>query len=776
MVPIILVVAAAVGLPSVWVFADDTSEVSQLPASRKVGKMSSEESLAKGRSTRMKPTVLIGSSIPSGVEQLRVHKAIKQGDIVLTIMPSQKAEALAVANYCRENQIYLCFAEFLQRGGVGNRTYSGQYSPGQFYSRADVKEIIDAAGEYFFARITLGEIGGVLYWPKAYTINNRKRAGGFQNLPACETMTEAQAAYVAYCKKWLDYDREKMGPGPLMIVDSSLLSKYQAMAGVDKLCLEVLPGDPHIMHASFRGSARAFDKPWGAHIAMQPYGGVVFDELWEKRWRTSVFYSYIAGADFIYPESGHYWYGNDERGQHYRFASKEMKRVRSVIREAWQFARIHQRPEGGPKTTLGVVHGNGDGTPGLWNRYAWGQYHDDSKWLEGPAERGWRFVDKFHRKESWASESVQGEEDFSGNPPYGQYDVVPIEAPLKVLQQYTCLVFLGWNTMTEEIYRKLKDYVEAGGHLLMYLPQLSTRTDRSKSMKLYRDGDFSDLFGVKIKGKFKTDMRGVNCMADSSLKSYRFPLWRINSDPRFMGNITPARVQNTGARVISGWSVTYRIALEKITSQPMIVENSVGKGKAFLVTAWEYPADEGLRSFTNDLLRVVLQGEQGEIRLLSSDRVRYAVYDGRVGGNGRKYSVIYLLNTDPDCNAQARLWVRGQKTGEFTVPANDLKLAYQCGDAVLLFADKCVDIKTWKVNNGKHVVELFSARPQKVEVHNVGKADLTVSVNGSRISCAPGEKKSLRLEKCVDPRRKEFFAPDFLSEPPVKYRRGRLPY
>jgi hypothetical protein len=705
-----------------------------------------------------------------------LHKTIKQGDIVLTIMPSHKAEALAAANYCRENQLYLCFAEFLNRGAKDNRTYSGQYSSGEFYSRADVEEIIDAAGGYFYGRVTLGEIGGVMYQPKAYTIGYRARGRGWVNLPPCETTDEAQAAYVAYCKKCLDYDRANMDPRPAY----GRGFKPAVEVSSDGGRRQIVPGSSArrpAHHARFvRGTARAFDKPWGAHIAMQPYGGVIFDDLWENRWRTSLFYSYITGAEFIYPESGHYWYGNDERGQHYTFASNEMKRVRRVLREAWQFASIHQRPQGGPKTTLGVVHGNGDGAPGLWNRYVWGQYYDDAKWLEGPPERGWRLVDKFHRKERWASENVQGEEDFSGNPPYGQDDIVPLEAPPKVLQQYTCLVFLGWNTMTDEIYQKLKAYVEAGGHLLMYFPQLSTRTDRSKSMTLYRDGDFADLFGVKITGKFETDMRGVNCMADSSLKSHRFPFWRINSDPCFMGNMTPARVDNTGATVISGWSVTYRIPLEEITAQPMIVENSVGKGKAFLVTAWEYPADEALIPLTNDLLRVVLQDEQGEIRLLSSDRVRYAVYEGKVEGSGREYIAIYLLNTDPDCSAQSRLWVRGQKTGEFTVPANDLKLAYQGGDAVLLFADKCVDIKTWNVTNGKHVVELFNARSQEIQVHNVGKAELIVSINGSEIRCAPGEKKSLTMAKHVDPTRKEFFAPDFLSEPPVNYQRDRLPY
>ena len=63
----------------------------------------------------MKPDVLIGSSIPPGEEHLRSHKQIRQGDIILTSIPEQKEEALAVARYCRENNIYLVFSEFLQR-------------------------------------------------------------------------------------------------------------------------------------------------------------------------------------------------------------------------------------------------------------------------------------------------------------------------------------------------------------------------------------------------------------------------------------------------------------------------------------------------------------------------------------------------------------------------------------------------------------------------------------------------------------------------------------
>ena len=740
----------------------------------------------------MKPPVLIGSSIPAGVDQLRLHTTLKQGDIVLTLIPREKDEALAVARYCRENKIYLCFSEFLHRGSYDLCWAYREMIPREaFHSKADIDEIIDAAGEYYFGRVTVGEIGGVLYWPKAYTIN--RRAENWENLPPCETHAEAQRAYVDYCKKWLDYERGELGKGPLMNVDSSIVHKYHVMAGIDVLCLEVMPGDPHLMHAAIRGAARAFNKPWGAHIAMHCYGGMNFDRLYEKRWRTSLFFSYIAGAGFIYPESGHYTYANAARGQQFGFHSKEMKRIRRSLREAWQFARIHMRPPNGPRVCLAVAYGHLDGAPGLWNRYAWGQYGHD-KWLEGPAERGWRFVDKFHRKEDWPKETLQGDMDFSGNPPYGQYDVAPIEAPLDVLKQYSCLVFLGWNTMTPQIYEKLKAYVEAGGHLVMYLAHLSTHTDRENGdspvssalpartrlgqspFSLYNNGDFSDLFGVRVTGEGEKDVRGVKCMADSSLKSYRFPLWRVSTDPRLMGNMTPAKVELTTGKVISGHSDFYYLSQEELARQPVLIENSLGRGKAFLVAVREYPGDEGMAPFTDDLLRVVLQGEQGDIRLLSNDRVRYAVYDGRLPASKKRYSVVYLLNTDPDNAATARLWVKGRLTQRFDIPANDLRLAYLCGPLVLIPEDKCVDLQSWHVTSSGYRVDLFTARAQQVEAHNVGTRNVAVTLNGVRRTLSPGDSKRIRLKKRVDPARSEFFSTDFLDEPAAKYKHSGLPY
>lgn len=719
----------------------------------------------------MNQPLWIGASVPAGVDALKTFRKLKLGECVLTLLPMEKSEALAVARYCREHGIRLFFSELLYRGDTdkGLSFAARRHMPrSEFHSKKDMDEIIDAAGECYGGRMTIGESGGLLYWPRSYAINRRAKV--FEALPAVRNVAEAKAEYVKYLKRFIAYERKELGKGPLLDVDSALVFKYHVEAGIDVLCLESMPGDPHRMHAAIRGAAKAFDKPWGTHIAMACYGGMSFDELWIKRWKSSVYHAALSGAGFVWPESGHYVYGN-ARGQNHAFGRPGMKRVRGVLREAYQFARVHRRPESGPKVTLGVVYGNLDGAPGLWNPATWGQTHG-KEWLTGPAERSWEFVDKFHRKEDWPKETIEGEMDFSGNPPYGQYDIVPIEATLDKLKSYRCLVFLGWNTMTPQIYAKLKAYVEAGGRLIMFLPHLSVETDRRKDLKLFRNGDFRDLFGARVLGKGRTDVWGVKCMAASSIPSYRFPLWRISTDPRFLGLMTPARVEVSGARVIFAYDDFYVVKAEKLIRQPIMLENSLGKGKAFLVTAWQYPGDEGLARFADDILRTVLGGEQGDIRLHSSDRVRYAVYESRTP----KARVVYMLNTDPDVPSPARLWVRGKATQFFDVPANELRLAYCLDGIVLVPEDKRTDLAVARAVRGGYRADLFSVRDQNVEVHNISGRNVKVSINGTAVSCPAGGRAVVPVARRVDPARKEFFAPDFLREPSMNYKPGGLPY
>lgn len=662
-----------------------------------------------------------------------------------------------MARFCRERQIVLFLSELVFRGS------KDMWRPGktrvpreECLSREEINSIIAEAGEWYGGRMTIGESGGVLYWPKHYLRRGAEVA--FVSLPECETMLEAREAYVEYLRDFIDFERESVSDGPLMNVDSSLVFKYHVEAGIDVLCHEALPGDPHRMQAAIRGAARAYHKPWGTHIAMGWYGGVTVDKLWMKRWKTSVYHCYLTGSEFIYPESGHLALTEHQTQKRYEPLSEEMREARRILREAYQFSLVHTRPAGGPKVRLGIVYGYGDGAPGLWNPYAWGQTHEE-KWLAGAPEAGWELVDGLHRREEWSNYSVQGEVDWSGNPPYGQYDIVPIEAEVEVLKQYGCLVFLGWNTMTDEIYGKLKEFVAGGGRLLMFLPQLREDSDRGAEPVLYAEGDFSDLFGVRVTGKGAKDVRGVKFLAQSSVPEYRLAVADVQCDPRHLGNFTPAELEVTTARVLVGHDVLFGADAEQLARQPVMVENRVGDGLAMLVTLYEYPADEAVVGLTRELLRVVSAGEQGEVRLLGSDRVRWAVYEAAEGAQ-----VLYLLNTDPDCAAPVRVWVEGRLCEGFTIPANEMVVAYRLGEVLVVAEDKCVELERWEGNEGEVELSLYSVRGQALGVHNVGEEARVVKVNGTAVAVGAGEAAEVGIERREAPGGAGY-AEDFPEEP-----------
>ena len=254
-------------------------------------------------------------------------------------------------------------------------------------------------------------------------------------------------------------------------------------------------------YAAIRGASKSCGKrEWGSHIAMSWYGGVPWDKMYFKRWKTALYYAYIAGATFIYSEGGHF--GINYLGLNHKFDSPECKRFRKVLREFYHFCQLHPRPSKGPEVKIAFIQGRFDGNAGHGSRYTWGQFAEG--WEHQEPEHSLDYLDNLFHRERWFSNTLSGDMDFSGNPPFGQYDILPIEAPLKVLREYTLLVFLGWNTIAEEDYDKLKSYVRGGGHLVMSLSHLNTNPSRNlEKMKLYNNGDFSDLFGLIIKGREK---------------------------------------------------------------------------------------------------------------------------------------------------------------------------------------------------------------------------------------------------------------------------------
>lgn len=210
--------------------------------------------------------------------------------------------------------------------------------------------------------------------------------------------------------------------------------------------------------------------------------------------------------------------------------------------------------------------------------------------------------------------------------PYGPVDMIPWDADFAHLRKYRLVFYLGKSTcMDERQYENLRKYVNDGGVLVMAAGQLR-RSDRTFFKK-----DLADLFGVRIEGDFTLKADPV---WDRKRVTWDFP----------GGTQRYTRLQPVGTQT----SVYYRLK----NSDPHVVENACGKGKAYLF------ATEYLTEFDEMTASRLLQSELEKVRpvVFSPDNtwLEYMIQrkegcvvlpvfnHGNVGfpsGNGRKVGV-----------------------------------------------------------------------------------------------------------------------------------------
>ena len=409
---------------------------------------------------------------------------------------------------------------------------------------------------------------------------------------------------------YLDRVRERyrgLPSGVGRIIGEALpVQHYDYMSGVDICQSEIMIGHAMLLLSAGRGAAKAYGKKvWGAHVACHIHR-FPQDEKNERMWRLSLYLSYFYGAKIIYDEESAITMFHGEK---YSFNDKLPLRRREIMREFNGF--IKENPLGQPLVNIGVVQGNlgvfvGGSNIGRKPVKVWGGLGPESKgWEYSTPEEGWRYLDIL-LPGVWLSPLKQDYRKvrhwFSGTP-YGQVDLVPSEAPLDIFKTYRCLIFLGWNTMTEELYDKINKYVISGGILFMGLPQLSTHTNRDflyqgGNLKLFRNGDFQKLFGVDLPLPFTSRTK-----------------------------------------------IHY----------PPLVEHTPGRGKTHLLLDWHYPGYKRLRPFVSRLLRTLAENAQGDVRMEDkSNEVSYFVFQDE----GVKR--IYLVNTDwtePDNIKKVKLFL-----------------------------------------------------------------------------------------------------------------------
>lgn len=654
----------------------------------------------------------VGGMSESGynVETAKTILAEKLGSYtVLFAGPWNLRQFHELAEFCKENKLKFVMDEMVNR-------LDGELKAGyQSLNINALNHIVAGCRDSFAGSLMMCEYGGVmLYWPQKY-IN-----GGNVPLSPADDFAVAEKEMIDRLKAILNYSKAMNIPEPHISIEASGgVARHLYKAGIDRVDLEVTY-NPHneFFYSAVKGATMAFNKKsFGVDMAMVWYGGNQHDELWFKRWKVSLLHAFIRGANPIYAEHGLMDY--KALGKDLSINQPEVKKFRAALADFAELAEHHPRPSGFPKAKIAVLHGNLDSFAGMGQTHVWGQRHNDEM-KNGTAEDSWELFNAFYQRLPWEFRYKCGDNDYSGNPPFGQVDVIPTESNLNLMRQYECLIFIGWNSMTGELYEKLTEYVKAGGHLLCAIAHLNCATSRGQPMSIINNGDMRELFGVTVDVKSPKRLSlGVKFKRNPESGNYKFPLWSQVCDPKYCdGSFPMAELKTHSADVFAVGSDNFSDTNWN-DNEIVLTSNKCGKGMTFLVNSLEYPGLPGVNGFYRDLLRFFSAAWQKELLVECSDRVRYAVYEEN------NCLVLYLLNTEENINQEALISFGGNRCVPTLLRPGELKAVY-CSESLMAIPvnifDRIVKLETV---DGKVVCQTLRERNDGIELYRYGAKDNT---------------------------------------------------
>lgn len=557
------------------------------------------------------------------------------------------------AKYLADNKIYFIFLYTIQNVSPDVDSQ---------FDRETVTEMKRIAGEYFIGDM-IGETGSTFAckFPGYYENIEQVKGDVAVDIRRRANVKEAHDDYVKSVSAFIDIDKA-LGMPDIVSVEATGLNKYNAEAGVTIPMLELMCGSPDVLVSSLRGVARSIDsKLWGTYVAHEWYGGMRHDDtLKRKRLELAYKYAYLAGTNAFCLESGDECI--DSYGHVFSRDSEYCEDYRKILCDMMNYIKNDCRPKGGPKVKVAFVSGLHDAYGGWGGSSVWNGFEGE-EWGHNEAEHSWRILDEIGTKRTWADIANYGEHDLSTYPAYGMYDIVPIEASIEKLSAYDYLIFLGWNSMTDENMDKLYEYVKRGGRLLASVAHLNCNTVREGELRLPDASKVEKLFGVSFTGEICRTNNGVKFRYDSKDKNLLYPGSKsLVCDPIYSAGYTGwAKTELCGAyetACVSGHFDTTPSGLAAV------IENMVGDGIATLVTSTNYPGHPALLPLYRAIVRemVTASSRNCEIKVLGSDRLRWAVYEG---------NKVYLLNTDYDMPITIKLIY---KDSEKLININPLEL------------------------------------------------------------------------------------------------------
>ena len=270
----------------------------------------------------------------------------------------------------------------------------------------------------------------------------------------------------------------------------STLFRYFYQAGYDWLGAEQMYGPEEIILSSLRGASRAYNKSgYGSLHAMQWGSHPYTDPKHSLRFYMSLAIAYMHGSSHINTEDA-LWtdeYANDR----YSTSGKEHLYVQHRM---FDFIETHTR-RGELKSNIAIIQGRNDAWKSFGRTSLWSQKGD--KWAFNKACESFDLLNIFYPDNIIDSYNPKG---WFTSTPYGTVDLLPVEAPLDIMNQYKALVFLGWNSFDENDFLRIRNYVHNGGTLVLTAAHLNTELQPDQPVKFpINDSVIREMLGDRYK-------------------------------------------------------------------------------------------------------------------------------------------------------------------------------------------------------------------------------------------------------------------------------------
>ena len=637
---------------------------------------------------------------------------------------------IADRQLCDHYSIRICPRKVL-RGWIEHcRKYGIHYSIEHNIDPASVRDLELSGDPLFTAGYRLTECDGPIF---GYDHSAGISDALVDILPSEQrTMRTAYEAFEAYWRALKKRKSDVFGPEIDVWGHVSTLSHYVCYRAGLPVCVSQLNKSHNVLLLSeARGAVRAYRRPlWATYIAEGAHINPEGDQNL-RMWWLSLYLSYVMGASFADDEQHllrtwhEFLYGPHDRdlvirqqvtADFNRFVKTHPRRGELRVRQAVLIGRY----------ACDVADGmcNPDGGPvRVWRNFG----GIDATWSPGEPEYGMCCADKLFPG-VWLHSLEQSPEAvrrwYCGSP-FGETELLTVDSSPEVLGDYGLLMLLGWNTMDDKQYDALKRYVADGGTLFMAVPHATTNEGRGfleaglEPLNLLRDGDFSDLFGVRITGP------GAPIRAIEIVDAERNPASR--AELRFdMGSSfrrMPAGPHHQPARVadvqLSGAEVLARV---KESGRPVLVRHRVGKGEAYLLTTWAYPGNSWIRGFVTEVVAGLAKHNPRDVGLEDdTGDVYYTVRTESDSGLTR----IHLLNTDwSGAGNEKRCRMRlGEHWIDLTVREGRLSELIWQKDVAILVEDPHVFVETVEEGEGGWTLTAHGCGEATVGVWTPGHQD-----------------------------------------------------